>query len=80
MSHPTPSWASVCRSERIVGTPVVKRGAHWRLVSPSSSLLATDPVFTGELQRFATALAAADRAVAEIHAQAQAQAARKAQP
>ncbi|MFC9534885.1 hypothetical protein [Streptomyces sp. NPDC056975] len=78
MSHPTPSWASDPRSERLAGTPVVKRGAHWWLVSPSGTLLASDPAFTGELQRFATALAAADRAVAEIRDQNQA--AHKAQP
>lgn len=78
MSHPTPSWASVRRSERLVSAPVVKRGGHWWLVSQSGSLLASDPAFTGELQRFATALTAADLAVAEIRAQHQA--ARKAQP
>ncbi len=78
MSHPVPSWASVRRSERLAGAPVVKRGAHWWLVSPSGSLLASNPAFTGELQRFATALAAADRAVAEIRAQNQA--ARETQP
>ncbi|MFC9498883.1 hypothetical protein [Streptomyces sp. NPDC056982] len=72
MSHPTPSWASVRRSERLAGTPVVKRGAHWWLVSPSGFLLASDPMFTGELERFTTALAAAERAVAEIRAQNQA--------
>ncbi|WP_405637005.1 hypothetical protein OHU25_11310 [Streptomyces sp. NBC_00117] len=72
MSHPTPSWASVRRSDRLAGTPVVKRGAHWWLVSPSGFLLPSEPAFTGELQRFATLLAAADRAVAEIRAQNQA--------
>ncbi|MFD7204386.1 hypothetical protein [Streptomyces sp. NPDC059893] len=78
MSHPSPSCASVRRSERLAGTPVVKRGAHWWLVSQSGSLPASDPAFTGELHRFATGLAAADRVVAEIRAQNQA--ARKAQP
>ncbi|MGW6752438.1 hypothetical protein [Streptomyces sp. NPDC055817] len=77
MSHPAQSCASVRRSERLAGTPVVKRGAHWWLVSPSGSLLASDPALTGELQHLATALADADRAVAEIHAQSQP--ARKAQ-
>ncbi|MCX5435552.1 hypothetical protein [Streptomyces sp. NBC_00063] len=72
MSHPTASWASVRRSECLAGTPVVKRGAHWWLVSPSGFLLASDPTFTGELHRLTTALAAADRAVAEIRAQNQA--------
>ncbi|MEU6015061.1 MULTISPECIES: hypothetical protein [Streptomyces] len=69
MSHPAPSWASIRRSERLAGTPVVRRGADWWLVSPSGSLLASDPAFTGELDRFAADLAAADRAVAEIRAQ-----------
>ncbi|MFD6227054.1 hypothetical protein [Streptomyces sp. NPDC060232] len=68
MSH-APSWASIRRSERLAGTPVVRRGADWWLVSPSGSLLASDPAFTGELNRFAADLAAADRAVAEIRAQ-----------
>ncbi|WP_326777053.1 hypothetical protein [Streptomyces sp. NBC_01445] len=78
MSHPAPTWTSVRRSERLADTPAVKRGAHWWLVSPSGSLLAADPAFTDELQRLATALADANRAVAEIHAQSQH--ARKAQP
>ncbi|MFF3631627.1 hypothetical protein [Streptomyces sp. NPDC002164] len=69
MSHPVPSWAFVRRSERLASTPVVRRGASWWLVSPSGSLLAQDPVFTGELDRFAADLAAADSAVAEIRAQ-----------
>ncbi|MET9374914.1 hypothetical protein ACH4CE_11710 [Streptomyces gelaticus] len=69
MSHPAPSWASIRRSERLAGTPVVRRGADWWLVSPSGSLLASDPAFTGELDRFAADLAAADHAVAEIRAQ-----------
>ncbi|MDX3099089.1 hypothetical protein PV417_32090 [Streptomyces sp. ME19-03-3] len=69
MSHPAPSWASIRRSERLASTPVVRRGADWWLVSPSGSLLASDPAFTGELDRFAADLAAADRAVAEIRAQ-----------
>ncbi|MER6165004.1 hypothetical protein [Streptomyces violaceorubidus] len=69
MSHLAPSWASIRRSERLAGTPVVRRGADWWLVTPSGSLLASDPAFTGELDRFAADLAAADRAVAEIRAQ-----------
>ncbi|UUN25411.1 hypothetical protein [Streptomyces sp. FIT100] len=70
MSHPAPSWASIRRSERLAGAPVVRRGADWWLVSPSGSLLASDPAFTDELDRFAADLAAADHTVAEIHAQA----------
>ncbi|ORT59158.1 hypothetical protein [Streptomyces sp. CB03238] len=72
MSHPAPSWASSRRSERLAGAPVVRRGADWWLVSPTGSLLAQDPVFTGELDRFAADLAAADRAVAEIRSESKA--------
>ncbi|MFI0808200.1 hypothetical protein [Streptomyces echinatus] len=38
-------------------------------MSASGSLLASDPAFTGELDRFAADLAAADRAVADIRHQ-----------
>lgn len=69
MSRPIPSWASVRRSERLADTPVVRRGTDWWLVSASGSVLATDPDLTGELDRFAADLAAANRAVAEIRAQ-----------
>ncbi|MGH4028721.1 hypothetical protein ACQB60_07270 [Actinomycetota bacterium Odt1-20B] len=69
MYHPIPSWASARRSERLAGTPAVRRGAHWWLVSPSGALLASDPAVTGELNRFAADMAAADRAVAELRAE-----------
>lgn len=69
MSHPVPSWASVRRSERLAGTPVVRRGTQWWLVTPTGSLLASDPEFTSELNRFAADMAAADRAVAELRAE-----------
>ncbi|WP_353946498.1 hypothetical protein ABII15_36100 [Streptomyces sp. HUAS MG91] len=68
MSHSQPPWASVRRSERLAGTPIVRRGAHWWMVSLSGTLLATDPAFTGELDRFAADLAAADQAVAALRA------------
>lgn len=45
MPHPAPSWASVRRSERLAGTPVVRRGADWWLVSASGAVLASDPVW-----------------------------------
>ncbi|MFI5526800.1 hypothetical protein [Streptomyces platensis] len=67
MPHPAPSWASVHRSERLADAPVVRRAGRWRLVSPSGSLLAFDPAFTDELDRFATDMAAANRAVADLH-------------
>ncbi|MFJ5879854.1 hypothetical protein [Kitasatospora cineracea] len=54
------------RGGRLVGTPVVRRGAHWWLTSGAGSLLATDPVFTGELDRFAAARAAAEREIAQL--------------
>ncbi|MCN9240690.1 hypothetical protein NGF19_07750 [Streptomyces sp. RY43-2] len=74
MSHPAPSWALVRRSERLADAPVVRRGTDWWLVSASGSVPASDPVFTDELDRFATDLAAADRVVAEIRAQSKAEA------
>ncbi|WP_030413274.1 hypothetical protein [Streptomyces sp. NRRL S-1448] len=67
MSHPAPSWASLSQSERLADAPVVRRAGRWWLVSPSGTLLASDPAFTGELDRFATDMAAANRAVADLH-------------
>lgn len=58
----------VPRSERLAGSPVVRRGGQWWLVTGNGSILSTDPVFTGELDRFAAAMAAADQAVAELRA------------
>lgn len=57
------------RSECFAASPVVRRGGQWWLVTGSGSILATDPTFTGELDRFAAAMAAADQAVAELSAQ-----------
>lgn len=62
MSAPTP------RSGRLVRSPVVRRDGQWWLVSSASSILASDPTFTGELDRFAAAVAAADQAVADLRA------------
>ncbi|MGY4987515.1 hypothetical protein [Streptomyces nigrescens] len=67
MPHPALSWASLSQSERLADTPVVRRGGRWWLVSPSGAMLASDPAFTGELDRFATDMAAANRAVADLH-------------
>ncbi|MFF8990864.1 hypothetical protein ACF09H_13135 [Streptomyces sp. NPDC014983] len=53
-------------TERLAGTPAVRRGGHWWLVASTGSLLASDPAFTSELDRFAADLAAADQAVAEV--------------
>ncbi|ANZ14842.1 hypothetical protein O1L44_02530 [Streptomyces noursei] len=60
MSAPTP------RSGRLVGSPVVRRDGRWWLVSGAGSILATDPTFTGALDGFAAAVAAADQAVADL--------------
>jgi hypothetical protein len=60
MSAPTPP------SEPVVHSPVVLHDGQWRLVSGAGAILATDPVFTSVLDKFATALAAADQAVAEL--------------
>ncbi|MFI1953165.1 hypothetical protein ACH437_15160 [Streptomyces xinghaiensis] len=60
-------------TERLAGTPAVRRGGHWWLVASTGSLLASDPAFTDELDRLAADLAAADRAVAEVRAARNAQ-------
>ncbi|WP_103510047.1 hypothetical protein [Streptomyces sp. SM13] len=62
MSAPTP------RSGRLVRSPVVLRDGQWWLVSRAGSVLATDPVFTGALDGFAQAMAAADQAVVDLRA------------
>ncbi|MFD8783799.1 hypothetical protein [Kitasatospora sp. NPDC059599] len=56
-------------SAPLSGAPVVRRGGHWWLITGAGSLLATDPVFTGALDRFAAASAAADREVARLRAE-----------
>ena len=67
MSSPTPS-SPLPRSERLARSPAVRRGDQWRLVTGSGSILATDPAFTGKLDRFATAMAGANQAIADLHA------------
>ncbi|MFI2354568.1 hypothetical protein ACH5AG_07745 [Streptomyces anulatus] len=62
MSAPTP------RPGRLVRSPVVLRDGQWWLVSGAGSVLAADPVFTGVLDGFAKAMAAADQAVADLYA------------
>ncbi|AVV47539.1 hypothetical protein C6376_17490 [Streptomyces sp. P3] len=59
----------MARSERLARSPVVRRGGQWWLVTGSGSILATDPKFTGELDRFADAMTAADQAVANLRSQ-----------
>ncbi|WP_435244433.1 hypothetical protein [Streptomyces sioyaensis] len=67
MPHPAPSWAPVHPSEQLADAPVVRRAGRWWLVSPSGAMLTSDPAFTSELDRFATDMAAANRAVADLH-------------
>lgn len=55
-------------STPLPGTPAVRRGSHWWLIAGDGSILATDPTFTGELDRFAAASAAADRDIAQLRA------------
>ncbi|MFB7666903.1 hypothetical protein ACFC1R_23635 [Kitasatospora sp. NPDC056138] len=50
----------------LAGSPVIRRDDQWWLVIGSGAILATDPTFTGELDRFAAAMAAADQAVADL--------------
>ncbi|GFE17949.1 hypothetical protein Sgleb_59960 [Streptomyces glebosus] len=69
MSRPSPPFVSVRASERLAGTPVVRRGAKWWLATTAGSLLVSDPDFTGELDRFAADMAVAERAVAELSLQ-----------
>ncbi|WP_435190998.1 hypothetical protein [Streptomyces sp. bgisy126] len=54
------------RSERLAGSPAVRRGGQWWLVAGSGSVVATDPAFTGELDRFAVLMHAADQAIAVL--------------
>ncbi|KUO20819.1 hypothetical protein [Streptomyces dysideae] len=68
MSSRTPSPPPTC-SERLAWSPVVRRGGQWWLVTGSEWILATDPTFTGELDRFADAMTAADQAVADLRSQ-----------
>lgn len=60
---PGPLPSSV-RSGPLGQSPAVRRDGRWWLVATSGSVAITDPVFTDQLNRFATAMAAADRAVA----------------
>ncbi|MGW2702376.1 hypothetical protein [Streptomyces sp. NPDC001340] len=66
MSHPVLTWASIRPSERLAGTPAVRRDGRWWLVAPTGTMPASDPICTGELDRFAADMAAADRAVANL--------------
>lgn len=54
------------RPGRLPRSPVVLRDGLWWLVGRTGSLPATDPTFTAVLDGFAQAMAAADRAVADL--------------
>ncbi|MBT2491982.1 hypothetical protein J7E96_26335 [Streptomyces sp. ISL-96] len=62
MSAPTP------RSARLAQSPVVRRDGRWWLVSDAGAIPVSDPAFTTVLDGFAQAVAAADRAVADLRA------------
>lgn len=52
--------------DRAASTPAVHHDGHWWLVTPTGTVPASDPAFTGELDRFAADMAAADRAIANL--------------
>ncbi|WP_411076222.1 hypothetical protein [Streptomyces sp. cmx-4-7] len=51
---------------RLPRSPVVLRDGQWWLVGRAGSIPASDPAFTAVLDDLAQAMAAADRAVAEL--------------
>ncbi|WP_346158670.1 hypothetical protein [Streptomyces roseiscleroticus] len=57
------------RPRRLAHSPVVLRGGQWWLVGAAGSVPASDPSFTAVLDDFAQAMAAADRAVADLRIQ-----------
>ncbi|MET7309276.1 hypothetical protein ABZS68_19805 [Streptomyces sp. NPDC005571] len=61
MSAPTPQQG------RLAHAPVVLRGGRWWLDGGAGSIPASDPAFTAALNDFALSMAAADRAVANLH-------------
>ncbi|MFE2234207.1 hypothetical protein ACFXA4_16805 [Streptomyces sp. NPDC059442] len=62
MSAPTP------RSARLAQSPVVLHEGRWWLVADAGSVPVADPSFATVLDGFAEAVAAADRAVADLRA------------
>ncbi|MFD3836737.1 hypothetical protein ACFWWC_10810 [Streptomyces sp. NPDC058642] len=68
-SSPSDSSSRVPRWERLAGSPAVRRGGQWWLVSGVGSIPCTDPTFTGELDRFAATMATADQAIANLRSQ-----------
>jgi hypothetical protein len=68
MSRDTPSFP-VPGPERLADLPLVRRGGQWWLIADSGSIPLTDRAFGIALDRFTDAMAAADRAVAELRTQ-----------
>ncbi|MFJ8301085.1 hypothetical protein ACIQ9R_35010 [Streptomyces sp. NPDC094447] len=62
MSTPTP------RSARLAQSPAVLHEGRWWLVGDAGSVPVADPAFATVLDGFAEAVAAADRAVADLRA------------
>ena len=62
MSAPTP------RSARLAQSPVALHEGRWWLVGDAGSVPVADPSFATVLDDFAEAVAAADRAVADLRA------------
>ncbi|MFE3860279.1 hypothetical protein ACFXPT_07570 [Streptomyces goshikiensis] len=60
MSAPTP------RSRRLLDAPVVLRDGWWWIFCRAGSIPVSDAAFTAVLDDFAQAVAAADRAVADL--------------
>lgn len=57
------------RPGHLAHSPAVRRGGQWWLVADSGSVLATDPSFITELDRFAVAMAASDQVIADLRTQ-----------
>ncbi|MGC4998481.1 hypothetical protein [Streptomyces sp. DT195] len=60
MSAPTPP------PRRLPDAPVIQRDGWWWMFSRAGSIPVSDPAFTVVLDAFAQAMAAADRAVADL--------------
>ncbi|MFE7334774.1 hypothetical protein [Streptomyces griseus] len=60
------SATPMAHAGRLAGSPAVRRDGKWYLVDGSGSVIATDPAFTGELDRFAALMAAADQSIAVL--------------
>ncbi|KDQ66938.1 hypothetical protein [Streptomyces sp. NTK 937] len=59
--------APTSQQGRLAHAPVVLHGGRWWLDGGAGSIRASDPAFTAALDDFALSIAAADRAVANLH-------------